>query len=93
MGKFSAKTINDILKNLSKEELELHKNLIKECQQREQDIQSASKITQKEIARWALINKDILLSIHKIDIAIKKLSEVSKNKLCQQKAPTNELLN
>lgn len=69
------KTLQDIIDSLSPEEAEKHKDLISECQSRQNEIESCSVEIKANIERFTNITLDIFSNIEKIKVETENLNK------------------
>lgn len=67
--------LNDIISTMTEEEKETHKDMIKECLERESNIQETSQITKNSIKKLSEISIRIEKNIEEINILLKKQIE------------------
>ena len=69
-------TINDLLKNLTPEELEQHKDLIDECLNREKDVNESGKIIKESFNKLCDISESLF---NNLNILKKECDNLNKN--------------
>jgi hypothetical protein len=73
------KTINDVLNTMTEEEREEHKELIKECSKREEQLNQTKQKTQENILRFLKVSNKLIQDVNTILIVSKQMSNYIQN--------------
>lgn len=85
-------TIDNIVNKLSKEERELHKDLIRECREREEDIRQISKKVEDNVYKLNETLDNLIKEIEVVYKASLKLEKVHQEALCKISAASLNMI-